>query len=101
MAASISALFNPTPLVNVARYSALVGGVTFGIYHRHALQKDADKAHLATIKAHRQELVSQAQAKWAELHPAPKSTSGSYFVFHVGGLPNHFDDAVADDIAGC
>lgn len=75
--ASISALFNPTPLVNVARYSALLGGIGHGIYHRHSLQKDADTAHLAAIKAHRQELVGQAKAKWAELHPAPKNGSGA------------------------
>ncbi|KAI0067987.1 hypothetical protein BV25DRAFT_1867082 [Artomyces pyxidatus] len=50
--------------VNIVRYTALLSGVFYGVYHRRTLQKahDADKAHHA--KHEREALILQAKEAW-------------------------------------
>ncbi|KAN0121612.1 ATP synthase E chain domain containing protein [Russula decolorans] len=52
--------------VNVVRYTALLSGVVYGIYHRRTLQNshDADKAHHA--KHERETLIAQAKEAWKQ-----------------------------------
>ncbi|KAF9245667.1 ATP synthase E chain-domain-containing protein [Melanogaster broomeanus] len=52
--------------VNVARYTALLSGVFYGISHRRSLQKahDQDKEHHAIHQ--REQLISQAKAAWRQ-----------------------------------
>ncbi|THH03451.1 hypothetical protein EW145_g6246 [Phellinidium pouzarii] len=60
--------------VNVVRYSALLGGVFYGIVHRRTLQKvkDEDRAHHALHE--REELVKQAKEAWKKQKQAPKDS---------------------------
>jgi len=50
--------------VNVARYTALLSGVFYGIYHRRTLQKahDQEKQHHAVHE--RQRLIVRAKEAW-------------------------------------
>ncbi|KAH9996522.1 ATP synthase E chain-domain-containing protein [Russula vinacea] len=52
--------------VNVVRYTALLSGVFYGIYHRRTLQNehDAGKAHHA--KHEREALIAQAKEAWKQ-----------------------------------
>ncbi|KAH7930458.1 hypothetical protein BV22DRAFT_1028429 [Leucogyrophana mollusca] len=61
-----------SPTVNVARYTALVSGVFYGIYHRRSLQKahDQDKEHHAIH--HREQLIAQAKDAWKHKQESAK-----------------------------
>ncbi|KAF8845994.1 hypothetical protein PAXINDRAFT_124802 [Paxillus involutus ATCC 200175] len=52
--------------LNVARYTALLSGIFYGIYHRRSLQKahDQDKEHHAIHQ--REQLIEQAKAAWRQ-----------------------------------
>ncbi|KAI0286838.1 ATP synthase E chain-domain-containing protein [Russula aff. rugulosa BPL654] len=58
--------------VNVVRYTALLSGVFYGIYHRRTLQNahDADKAHHA--KHERETLIAQAKEAWKQKQAGDK-----------------------------
>ncbi|EGO05288.1 hypothetical protein SERLA73DRAFT_174368 [Serpula lacrymans var. lacrymans S7.3] len=58
--------------VNVARYSALLSGVFYGIYHRRSLQKahDQQKEHHAIH--HREALIVQAREAWQNKQESSK-----------------------------
>ncbi|KAH9969151.1 ATP synthase E chain-domain-containing protein [Russula dissimulans] len=61
-----------TPTVNVVRYTALLSGVFYGIYHRRTLQNahDAEKAHHA--KHERESLIAQAREAWKQKQAGDK-----------------------------
>ncbi|KIM88779.1 hypothetical protein PILCRDRAFT_813754 [Piloderma croceum F 1598] len=58
--------------VNVARYTALVTGVFYGIYHRRTLQKayDQEKEHRAIHQ--RQDLIAEAKEAWRKKREGSK-----------------------------
>ncbi|KAI0249541.1 ATP synthase E chain-domain-containing protein [Lactifluus subvellereus] len=58
--------------VNVVRYTALLSGVFYGIYHRRTLQNahDADKAH--HVKHKREALIAQAKEEWKKKQAGDK-----------------------------
>ncbi|WFD41663.1 F1F0 ATP synthase subunit e, mitochondrial [Malassezia psittaci] len=60
----------PTPLVNVVRYSALIGGIGYGILHRRSLQKDWDAKALQKEQKHKDELVQKAKEEYARIKNA-------------------------------
>ncbi|KAH7886229.1 ATP synthase E chain-domain-containing protein [Phlebopus sp. FC_14] len=58
--------------VNVVRYSALLGGIFYGIYHRRSLQKahDLEKEHHAIH--YREQLILQAKDAWRQKQESSK-----------------------------
>ncbi|KAG2365522.1 ATP synthase E chain-domain-containing protein [Suillus spraguei] len=60
--------------LNVARYSALLSGVFYGIYHRRSLQKahDQDKEHHAIHQ--REQLIAQAKDAWRQKQESAKGS---------------------------
>ncbi|KAI0652364.1 ATP synthase E chain-domain-containing protein [Trametes meyenii] len=58
--------------VNVVRYTALLGGVFYGIAHRRSLQK----AHDADVKQHaiheREHLIAEAKDAWKKKQESNK-----------------------------
>ncbi|KAH9982285.1 ATP synthase E chain-domain-containing protein [Lactifluus volemus] len=58
--------------INVVRYTALLSGVFYGIYHRRTLQNahDTDKAHHA--KHEREALIVQAKEAWKKKQAGDK-----------------------------
>ncbi|EJF67135.1 hypothetical protein DICSQDRAFT_142706 [Dichomitus squalens LYAD-421 SS1] len=58
--------------VNVVRYTALLGGVFYGIVHRRSLQK----AHDAEVKHHaiheREHLIEEAKVAWKKKQESSK-----------------------------
>jgi F-type H+-transporting ATP synthase subunit e len=57
-------------LPQVTRYTALLFGIAYGLYHRSTLQKayDLEKAHHATER--REKLVLQAKEAWKRRQPS-------------------------------
>ncbi|KAG2350955.1 hypothetical protein BDR05DRAFT_1054981 [Suillus weaverae] len=62
--------------LNVARYSALLSGIFYGIYHRRSLQKahDQDKEHHAIHQ--REQLIAQAKDAWRHKQDSVKGSDG-------------------------
>ncbi|KAG1797599.1 ATP synthase E chain-domain-containing protein [Suillus subaureus] len=62
--------------LNVARYSALLSGVFYGIYHRRSLQKahDQDKEHHAIHQ--REQLIAQAKDAWRHKQESANGSDG-------------------------
>jgi F-type H+-transporting ATP synthase subunit e len=58
--------------VQVVRYSALLGGVFYGITHRRTLQKQKDEAQKHDAVHHREELIHKAKEAWKLQLAAPK-----------------------------
>ncbi|OJA09791.1 hypothetical protein AZE42_08085 [Rhizopogon vesiculosus] len=58
--------------LNVARYTALLSGVFYGIYHRRSLQKthDLDKEHHAIHQ--REQLIAHAKDAWRQKQESAK-----------------------------
>lgn len=58
--------------LQVVRYTALLGGVFYGIAHRRSLQK----AHDADVKSHaiheREHLIAEAKEAWKKKQESPK-----------------------------
>ncbi|KAG8885550.1 hypothetical protein FRB98_001740 [Tulasnella sp. 332] len=72
--ATILAPFSPTDAPSVARYSALVGGILYGISHRRTLMAEEHK-HKAERAVHqREELIQQARKMWKEKQNPIKSS---------------------------
>ncbi|GAK68113.1 uncharacterized protein PAN0_040c6346 [Moesziomyces antarcticus] len=65
-----------SPVLNVVRYSALVGGIGYGILHRRTLQAKADvKAAHAEYK-HKEQLIQKAKEAYKNRLVAKQSSSG-------------------------
>ncbi|WFD01776.1 F1F0 ATP synthase subunit e, mitochondrial [Malassezia obtusa] len=64
---------SPTPLVNVVRYSALIGGIGYGIFHRRSLQKDWDAKALLHEQKQREELIKKAKEEYAKIKSAAQA----------------------------
>ncbi|KAG8756877.1 hypothetical protein FRC14_002561 [Serendipita sp. 396] len=65
----------PSATVNVVRYSALLGGIAYGIMHRRTLQAQENKKREHAAEHHRQHLIEEARKVWREQH-TPKATGG-------------------------
>ncbi|KAI0323055.1 ATP synthase E chain-domain-containing protein [Amylostereum chailletii] len=50
--------------VNVVRYTALLSGVFYGVYHRRSLQKAYDVEKIHHAKHEQEELISKAKDAW-------------------------------------
>lgn len=57
-------------LTQVVRYSALVGGIGYGILHRRTLQAKFDKDVMKKEERQRDELVQEAKKAYAKLKVA-------------------------------
>ncbi|TKY88501.1 hypothetical protein EX895_002489 [Sporisorium graminicola] len=65
-----------SPVLNVVRYSALVGGIGYGILHRRTLQAKADaKAAHAEYK-HKEQLIQKAKEAYKNRLVAKQSDTG-------------------------
>ncbi|EST05356.1 ATPase, F0 complex, subunit E, mitochondrial [Kalmanozyma brasiliensis GHG001] len=65
-----------SPVLNVVRYSALVGGIGYGILHRRTLQAKEDiKASHAAYK-HKEHLIQKAKEAYKNRLVAQQSNSG-------------------------
>ncbi|PWN23809.1 hypothetical protein BCV69DRAFT_296122 [Microstroma glucosiphilum] len=52
---------SPSPVVNVVRYSALVGGIGYGILHRRTLQGVEDKNFAQAEWKRKENLIKEAK----------------------------------------
>jgi F-type H+-transporting ATP synthase subunit e len=67
----------------VVRYSALVGGIGYGILHRRTLQAKADvKAAHAEYK-HKEQLIQKAKEAYKNRLVAKQSSSGGTYKSHA------------------
>ncbi|EPQ29515.1 uncharacterized protein PFL1_02734 [Pseudozyma flocculosa PF-1] len=65
-----------SPVLNVVRYSALVGGIGYGVVHRRTLQaREDDKAAQRAYK-HKEDLIKQAKKAYAQKLVAKQSDTG-------------------------
>ncbi|KAL1963860.1 hypothetical protein VTN77DRAFT_7792 [Rasamsonia byssochlamydoides] len=63
--------------VNVLRYSALVAGVVYGVWHQSSLNTQARRAELDREYKHKEALIEQAKAEWRKkTAPPEKKTEG-------------------------
>jgi F-type H+-transporting ATP synthase subunit e len=60
----------------VVRYTALLGGVFYGITHRRTLQKEADAARIDHAVHDREHLVARAKEAWKQKQADAKSSDG-------------------------
>lgn len=58
--------------VNVVRYSALLGGVFYGILHRRTLQKERNETLAKEALHSREELIKKAKEAWKKKQEEPK-----------------------------
>ncbi|KIM32280.1 hypothetical protein M408DRAFT_47684, partial [Serendipita vermifera MAFF 305830] len=65
----------PSPTVNVVRYSALVGGILYGITHKRTLQAKENIRKEHDAEHRREKLIADARKAWQEQH-APKRFGG-------------------------
>jgi hypothetical protein len=65
----------------VVRYSALLGGVFYGIAHRRTLQKEADAAKLEHAVHQREHLIAEAKEAWKKKQAESKNSDGSKCYF--------------------
>ena len=56
----------------VVRYTALLGGVFYGISHRRTLQKSKDEENKQHAIHDREELIKKAKEAWKSQQNAPK-----------------------------
>ncbi|OQD78605.1 hypothetical protein PENDEC_c001G04958 [Penicillium decumbens] len=50
--------------VNVLRYSALVAGIVYGVYHQSSLNSTAKRTEIEHEYARKERLIEQAKAEW-------------------------------------
>ncbi|VVT48379.1 uncharacterized protein SAPINGB_P001750 [Magnusiomyces paraingens] len=65
------------PIFNVFRWGALASGVVYGFFHNITLSNQAAEKKASAEYAHKEDLIKQAKAKYAELHPKPVSKDGA------------------------
>jgi len=63
-----------SPSITVVRYTALIGGIFYGIAHRRTLQAKAEERALDHELYRRETLLEQARKAWAEKN-SPSKTS--------------------------
>jgi len=63
-----------SPTINVVRYSALIGGIGYGIWHQRTLQKKHDKQKVEGVVKRRQHWVEEAKKEWAKRQGASSSS---------------------------
>jgi len=61
--------------VNVVRYSALIGGVFYGIIHKRTLQAQKNERRELQARHHNEELISKAKDAWKQ-HQLAKLEGG-------------------------
>ncbi|KAL4888678.1 ATP synthase E chain-domain-containing protein [Aspergillus ambiguus] len=62
--------------VNVLRYSALVAGLVYGVYHQSSINTNAKRAEAEREYARQERLIQQAKAEWKK-KTAPKDTQNN------------------------
>ncbi|KAH8433662.1 F1F0 ATP synthase subunit e, mitochondrial [Aspergillus melleus] len=63
--------------VNVLRYSALVAGLVYGVYHQSSITSTAKRAEADREYARQERLIEQAKAEWKKkTAPQDSKTSG-------------------------
>ncbi|PTU23830.1 hypothetical protein P175DRAFT_0425998 [Aspergillus ochraceoroseus IBT 24754] len=63
--------------VNVLRYSALVAGLIYGVYHQSSITAGIKRAEADREYARQERLIAQAKAEWKKkTAPQDKSTDG-------------------------
>ncbi|KAJ5902376.1 hypothetical protein N7495_002904 [Penicillium taxi] len=50
--------------VNVLRYSALVAGLVYGVYHQSSITSQTKRAEIEHEYARKERLIEQAKAEW-------------------------------------
>jgi len=63
-----------SPTITVVRYTALIGGIFYGITHRRNLQAKAEGRALDHELHRRETLLEQARKAWAEKNSPKKPT---------------------------
>ncbi|CAO1618902.1 unnamed protein product [Parajaminaea phylloscopi] len=58
---TVTAQMAVSPVVNVARYSALVGGIAYGVVHHRTLQQREDKRYAQAEWKRKEDLIKQAK----------------------------------------
>jgi F-type H+-transporting ATP synthase subunit e len=66
-----------TVLAQLFRWSALAVGVFYGVSHQAKLSTKDKLENAQREYKHKEDLISQAKAEWARLHPQSSSGSGS------------------------
>jgi ATP synthase E chain len=67
----------------VVRYSALVGGIAYGIFHRRTLRAQKSKHDEHVAHDHRQQLVADAKKAWQQQQQSKKG--GGACIYTYGG----------------
>ncbi|KAK2740402.1 hypothetical protein FQN57_006142 [Myotisia sp. PD_48] len=62
--------------VNVLRYSALLSGLFYGLYHQSTLNTQARKNAIDREYERKLSLIDQAKSEWKRKNPGPKNESG-------------------------
>ncbi|KAN0072310.1 ATP synthase E chain domain containing protein [Elaphomyces granulatus] len=63
--------------VNVLRYSALVAGLIYGLYHQSSLNTQAKYAEIDREYKRKESLIEQAKTEWKKKTMPPETKSGS------------------------
>ncbi|KAL1986903.1 hypothetical protein VTN96DRAFT_5320 [Rasamsonia emersonii] len=58
--------------VNVLRYSALVAGLVYGLWHQSSLNAQAKRAEIEREYKHKESLIEQAKAEWRKKTAPPE-----------------------------
>ncbi|KAI4200991.1 MAG: hypothetical protein LQ350_003560 [Teloschistes chrysophthalmus] len=67
--------------VNVLRYSALLGGISYGLYHQSSLDAKRHKAHVEQEFRQQESLITQAKAEFKKKNmPAESITKGGQVI---------------------
>ncbi|CAI7573383.1 hypothetical protein N7533_008903 [Penicillium manginii] len=76
--------------VNVLRYSALVAGLVYGVYHQSSLTSQTKRAEIEHEYTRKERLIEQAKAEWRKkTQPQETKTQSS-------GLITDFSDPKFD-----
>ncbi|KAJ5166594.1 uncharacterized protein N7482_005375 [Penicillium canariense] len=73
--------------VNVLRYSALVAGLVYGVYHQSSLNSSAKRTEIEHEYARKERLIEQAKAEWKKKTQPKQETSTQ-----SSGLITNFED---------
>jgi F-type H+-transporting ATP synthase subunit e len=63
--------------IQVLRYSALVAGLVYGVWHQSSLNSQAKRAEIDREYKHKESLIEQAKAEWKrKTAPPQQKTNG-------------------------
>jgi F-type H+-transporting ATP synthase subunit e len=62
--------------LQVLRYSALLGGLFYGVWHQSTLNAQAKDAEKDREYKHKESLIQQAKAEWLRKNPPPPKNTG-------------------------